>query len=88
MNYGISRKNVEEYFGELLPHAANGNSKKKKDIEEYFGSEIDLNKPALNKADLKLRGLINPPPPKDEGIKYQKNANRQHYIQRIYFFFS
>ena len=55
-----------------MPHAANGNSKKKKDIEEYFGSEIDLNKPALNKADLKLRGLINPPPPKDEGIKLQK----------------
>ena len=62
------RKNVEEYFGELLPHAANGNSKKKKNIEEYFGSEIDLNKPELNKADLKLRGLINPPHSKDEGI--------------------
>ena len=54
------RKNVEEYFGELLPHAANGNTKKKKNIEEYFGSEIDLNKPAFNKADAKLRGLINP----------------------------
>ena len=61
------RKNVEEYFGELLPHAANGNTKKKKNIEEYFGSEIDLNKPEFNKADLKLRGLINPSA-KDEGM--------------------
>ena len=63
----INRKNVEEYFGELLPHAANGNTKKKKNIEEYFGSEIDLNKPEFNKTDLKLRGLINPST-KDEGI--------------------
>ena len=66
-NFPIYRKNVEEYFGELLPHAANGNSKKKKNIEEYFGSEIDLNKPAFNKTDLKLRGLINQSS-KDEGI--------------------
>ena len=66
-NLPIYRKNVEEYFGELLPHAANGNSKKKKNIEEYFGSEIDLNKPEFNKADLKLRGLINPSG-KNEGI--------------------
>ena len=63
-NFSIYRKNVEEYFGELLPHAANGNSKKKKNIEEYFGSEIDLN---INKTDLKLRGLINPSS-KDEGM--------------------
>ena len=42
-NFPNYRKNVEEYFGELLPHAANGNTKKKKNIEEYFGSEIDLN---------------------------------------------
>ena len=41
-NFSIYRKNVEEYFGELLPHAANGNTKKKKNIEEYFGSEIDF----------------------------------------------
>ena len=40
---------------------------KKKNIEEYFGSEIDLNKPAFNKTDLKLRGLINPSS-KDEGM--------------------
>ena len=66
-NFPIYRKNVEEYFGELLPHAANGNSKKKKNIEEYFGSEIDLNKPTFNKTDLKLRGLINQSS-KDEGI--------------------
>ena len=66
-NFSIYRKNVEEYFGELLPHAANGNSKKKKNIEEYFGSEIDLNKPTFNKTDLKLRGLINQSS-KDEGI--------------------
>ena len=65
-NLAIYRKNVEEYFGELLPHAANGNTKKKKNIEEYFGSEIDLNKPEFSKTDLKLRGLINPST-KDEG---------------------
>ena len=59
---------MEEYFGELLPTASNVTSKKKKNVEEYFGSEIDLNNPEFNKADLKIRGLINPLPPKDEGM--------------------
>ena len=77
LNY---RKNVEEYFGELLPHAANGNTKKKKNIEEYFGSEIDLNKPAFNKADAKLRGLINP--------SSREDGNMQIYLIPISFHFS
>ena len=58
---------MEDYFGELLPTATNG---RKKNVEEYFGSEVDLNNPEFNKADLKLRGLINPAAPNDEGMNY------------------
>ena len=39
------KKNVEEYFGEIVPTSNAGKllqQQKKKDVEDYFGSEVDI----------------------------------------------